>query len=130
MGRGRYFCVACKTSHSPFAWEFAECYGSTSFECIAQIVSSGGQPTALPWDVTLSGPLISLQAREAVAALMATVNPGLNSLLTSTNAIFNAAISSRPTSIPALDIADVASTSALNVAIANANAWIAASAVV
>jgi hypothetical protein len=99
------------------------------WQCVAAVTgSSGGQPVALPWDVTQAS-LISLFSRAALASVAAASNPGLVSLITNQFTALNAVLLTQPTPNPSADAASLSAINALNVAIANANAWIAAAAI-
>jgi len=102
---------------------------SSLWTCAAQITgSSGGQPVPLPWDITLVTQ-VSLNARIFAAGFAAVPNPGLATLLSTTLATLTNAFLLQPTSNPSADFVSLETTVALNLAIANANAWIAAAAI-
>lgn len=102
---------------------------SSSWINIATITGpSGGQPLPLPWDLT-QVTFTSLNFRATLAAYSAAANPGLVALVTNAFNVLSAALAVKPAPAPAADSASVSATTALNTAIANATAWIAASAI-
>jgi hypothetical protein len=103
--------------------------GTSAWECISQITgSTGGQPVALPFDIT-NQTLISLYGRTTAALLLSQNSPGLYALLTSAIVTMNAVIAAKPAANPTADALSLTVVNAVNVAITNANQWIAAAAV-
>lgn len=103
--------------------------GTVTWTCIAAITGpSGGQPIALPWDLTLAT-FISLNARNTAAVIASAQSPGLQQLLTLTiEAFFADAIP--PTPNPTADALSLEVNQGIVADIANVNAWITAAAVV
>lgn len=103
--------------------------GGVVWTCVAPIsVAAGGQPLALPWDVTLATQT-TLTYRTDSAFQQSELNLGFQSLITSTNAIWTSALASKPAANPGLDLLSNNANAALNAAILNANVWLAAAAV-
>jgi hypothetical protein len=99
------------------------------WQCIAAVTgASGGQPVALPWDITQAS-FVSLFARVSAAAIAAASSPGLYSLVTTQFASLQTQLGLQPPANPSADAASLSAITALTTAITNANAWIAASAI-
>lgn len=104
--------------------------GGTTWTCIAAVTGpSGGQPLVLPWDVTLIS-LISWGGRAAAAETAAARNLGLLPLIQGTVAAARAIFEAIPPANATADAFSLAVNNGVNAAIANANAWIAAAAIV
>lgn len=96
-----------------------------SWECIAAITGpSGGQPIPLPWDLS-QATFVTMFSRATAASQAASFSPGLLSALTNQFNALTAILATQPAPNPTADAVSLEVTNALNVAIAEANAWIA-----
>lgn len=132
-----YACITSGVSNAviePLAWPTilgnVVSDGTVVWQCVSVLnPGPGGQPLPLPWDATLQT-VTSLGGRLFAATAMASASPGMSSLIASTSAASGAAIAAKPSPNAFADAASLAAINALISAIANANAWIQAAAIV
>jgi hypothetical protein len=108
--------------------------GTQTWQCVVPVLAAPGPSVAPPpagTAVTLVpdaslGTQTALSFRASVAATLAPSvgTPGLAGLLSQANAAWTAAVAARPTPNPGIDATSTAAINSLNLAIANANAWL------
>jgi hypothetical protein len=109
--------------------------GTEIWQCVIPVLAAPGPSVAPPPagiavaltpDASL-GTSTALAFRYTAAAPLAGAvgTPGLSGLLTSANTAWTAALAARPTPNAGIDVVSTAAINALNLAIANANAWLA-----